>query len=97
MILVLNVIEKNFNRQLTSKSTKSKKSSKSGKSSKKAAAQDEDAKSHKSGKSGKSEKSGKSKAEEGADKPFDPLKEPVLKEKGWFTKQNVQNFIHHFI
>jgi len=32
IILVLSIIEKNFNRQLTSKSTKSKKSSKSSKS-----------------------------------------------------------------
>lgn len=23
--------------------------------------------------------------------------EPVIKEKGWFTKQNIQNFIHHFV
>lgn len=36
MVLTLSIIEKNFNRQLTSKSSKSKKSSKSGKSSKKA-------------------------------------------------------------
>lgn len=100
MILTLNIIEKNFNRQLTSKSTKSKKSSKSGKSSKKA---QEDAKKEeedaKSAKSARSRKSSKSKGEV-IDEPLgeiNPLAEPVLKDKGWFTKNNIQNFIHHFV
>lgn len=94
IIVTLNIIEKTFNRQLTSKSTKSKKSSKSGKSKgAKSANKDDDAKSH------KSEKSGKSAEKELSEKaaPYDPLKEPVLTDKGWFTRQNVQNFIHQFI
>lgn len=111
IILTLSIMEKNFNRQLTSKSTKSKKSSKSGKSSRKGADEsakkgDDDAKSHKSGKSGKSaksRKSSKSKGKDGADIEDEvevdpnPLAEPPMKEKGWFTKQNIQNFIHYFI
>lgn len=109
LIMTLAIIEKNFNRQLTAKSSKSKKSVKSSKSSKKPGDQkdDDEAKSqrsHKSGKSGKSgitEKSGKSKEKdgmsEGQKEDVDPLAEPVYKEKGWFTKNSVQNFIHYFI
>ena len=29
--------------------------------------------------------------------PFDPTLEPPIKEKGWFSKQNIQNFIHDYI
>jgi len=100
MILTLNIMEKNFNRQLTSKSTKSKKSSKSGKSSKKAAEdakkEEEDAKSAKSARSRKSSKSKGEVIEEPLGE-INPLAEPMLKEKGWFTKNNIQNFIHFFI
>jgi len=28
---------------------------------------------------------------------IDRAAEPVVKEKGWFTKQNIQNFLHIFI
>ena len=50
------------------------------------------------GKSGKSEKG----AETPAGDPttiatIDPSAEPIVKEKGWFTKQNIQNFLHIFV
>jgi len=89
-------MDKNFNRQLTSKSSKSKKSAKSSKSAPKKESEsakkkeEEDAKSHKSGKSGKS-------AAVSEPGEYNPLAEPSLKEKGWFTKQNVQGFLHYYI
>jgi hypothetical protein len=96
IILTLSIMEKNFNRQLTSKSSKSKKSAKSSKSAPKKESEsakkkeEEDAKSHKSGKSGKS-------AAISEPGEYNPLAEPSLKEKGWFTKQNVQGFLHYYI
>lgn len=85
-------MEKNFNRTLTSKSTKSKKSNASRGSRKKDTKAEEEAKK-------KEEEDAKSQGNktEGEtsivppDAPtvFDPSMEPVLKEKGWFTKQNV--------
>ena len=108
MILTLSILEKNFNRQLTSKSTKSKKSSKSGKSkktgdaksqkddeeSKKKSAEDEEAKSQKSKAGEKTDADGSTIQPE--KEAFDPYTEPTIKEKGWFTKQNIQNFIHFY-
>ena len=107
LILTLSILEKNFNRQLTSKSTKSKKSSKSGKSKKtadaksqkdeeesKKKAEEEEAKSQKSKAGDKTDADGSTIQQE---KEFDPYTEPTIKEKGWFTKQNIQNFIHTYI
>ena len=102
IILVLSIMEKNFNRTLTSKSTKSKKSNAS-RSSKK---RDEEKKKEEEAKKKEEEdaKSQGAKTEgEGSIVPqevaavFDPALEPLLKEKGWFTKQNIQNFLHHYI
>lgn len=99
IILTISIMEKNFNRQLTSKSTKSKKSAKSSKSSKKAEEEkkkeEEEAKSHKSQNEGeKSQKEGE--GDPGFAEGMTPH-EILLKEKGWFTKQNIQNFLHTFI
>lgn len=87
---------------MTSKSTKSKKSSKSSKSGAKkedskkteeeAKQPTEEGKSQ-GGETGKTEGDGAAAAGE----PPNPGAEPVVKEKGWFTKQNIQNFIHYFI
>lgn len=105
IILVLSIMEKNFNRTLTSKSTKSKKSNAS-RSSKK---RDEEKKKEEEAKKKEEEdaksqgaKSQGAKTEGEPDAPqepavFDPSVEPVVKEKGWFTKHNIQNFLHHFI
>lgn len=120
LIITLAIIEKNFNRRLTSKSNVSKKSKSSTKSKKekekeaKDKKKEDDAEEAKSqgGKSGKSQggksaggKSGKS--EKGGETPagepaatitsVDPAAEPIVKEKGWFTKQNIQNFIFMFV
>jgi hypothetical protein len=110
LIITLALLEKNFNRRLTSKSNVSKKSKSSSKSKKAKAAEEEAAKkeAEEDAKSqgGKSAKSGKSMAKseaDGAKTPgeamgtIDPGAEPPIKEKGWFTKQNIQNFIHLFI
>lgn len=108
------ILEKNFNRRLTSKSNVSKKSKSSSKSKKAKAAEEEaakkeaeeDAKSQggKSAKSAKSVKSGKTEGDGGKTPgegvtitTLDPGAEPTIKEKGWFTKQNIQNFLHLFI
>jgi hypothetical protein len=99
IILVLSILEKNFNRQMTSKSKQSKKSSKSGKSGSKKVEEeakrqaDEDAKSG-LGEASKTDRDG---AATPAEMERDGTAEPVIKEKGWFTKQNIQNFLHHFI
>ena len=93
---------------MTSKSTKSKKSSKSGKSSSKKddakKAEEESAKlateeAKSQADASKTDKDGAAATEEGA-VPVEvpgPGAEPAMKEKGWFTKQNIQNFIHFFI
>jgi hypothetical protein len=91
---------------LTSKSTKSKKSSKSSKSGAKKEEKKteeeskhatEEAKSQADGAS-KTDREGAAASEKGAAGVIEnPGAEPVIKEKGWFTKQNVQNFIHYFI
>lgn len=90
IILVLSIMEKNFNHTLTSKSTKSKKSNASrGSTKKKDTKAEEDAKK----KEEEDAKSQGTKTENEAsivpmDVPtvFDPAVEPVLKEKGWFTR-----------
>ena len=106
MILTLSILEKNFNRQLTSKSTKSKKSNRSGRSGKKddkkseekKKADEEDAKSAKSG----LKEAGKHTDQDGVTIDKDTIgtkdgsAEPTIKEKGWFTKQNIQNFLHFY-
>jgi hypothetical protein len=102
IILVLSIMEKNFNRTLTSKSTKSKKSNASRGSKKKdTKATEEEEKKKKDEEDAKSQ--GTKTEGESSIVPvevptvFDPAVEPVLKEKGWFTKQNIQNFLHHYI
>ena len=100
LIVVLSILEKNFNRQRTAVSKQSKKSSKSGKSGSKKVEEeakrqaDEDAKSG-LGEASKTDRDGAATPDGGAD--GGPTAEPVIKEKGWFTKQNIQNFLHHFI
>ena len=103
LIVVLSILEKNFNRQMTSKSKQSKKSSKSGKSGSKKVDEeakkqaDEDAKSG-LGEASKTDRDGAATPDQtGAGGEGGPSAEPVVKEKGWFTKQNIQNFLHHFI
>lgn len=49
------------------------------------------------GKSGKSEKAAETPADPTTIATIDPSAEPVVKEKGWFTKQNIQNFLHIFV
>jgi hypothetical protein len=91
IILVLSIMEKNFNRTLTSKSTKSKKSNASRGSKKKdTKATEEEEKKKKDEEDAKSQ--GTKTEGESSIVPvevptvFDPAVEPVLKEKGWFTK-----------
>ena len=99
IIITLSIIEKNFNRQLTSKSTKSKKSNKSGKSKKtddKKSQKDDEESKKKEEDDGKSQGAGDG-AKTDADgstimqekQEFDPTADPTIKEKGWFTKQNI--------
>lgn len=91
---------------MTSKSTKSKKSSKSSKSGAKkeekkaeeesqAKPATEEAKSQHD--ASKTDREGAAASEKGAAPADGPGAEPVVKEKGWFTKQNIQNFLHYFI
>lgn len=107
MILTLSILEKHFNRQLTSKSSKSKGSKRSGKSGSRKAKED-DAKSHKSGASAKSGKKSEvgeeskhsevgTPAKGKDDSKLDFLSEPTIKEKGWWNKEMIQNFIHTYI
>lgn len=95
LILTLCIIEKKFNRKLSSLSRASKKSSKS-KEKKKSGVEDDNksAKSGKSGKSGKSvaplsEKSEGTPKKEGSTQPEDFGAEPNIREKGWFTKEMI--------
>jgi hypothetical protein len=108
LILTLSILEKHFNRQLTSKSSKSKGSKRSAKSGSRKAKDGEDAKSHKSGASGKSGKKSEKDGEEskkseagtpGKDKDgeLSLTAEPTIKEKGWWNKEMVQSFIHTYI
>lgn len=88
-------MERNYNRQMTSKSTKSKKSSKSSKSQKL-----EDKKEGEDQPKKEEEKEGDAKTDRdgsGQTTINSSSGEPIIKEKGWFTKQNVQNFIHFFL
>lgn len=87
LIITLSILEKNYNRQLTTGSRKSKASKKSGASSRK---RSEDAKK----KTEEDEKS-MAKTEGGASAAVSV--EPKIAENGWFTKQNIQNFIHEFV
>jgi len=91
---------------LTSKSTKSKKSSKSSKSGAKKEEKktEDDAKQpteegkSQHGDASRTDREGAAASEKGAGGVLEnPGAEPVIKEKGWFTKQNVQNFLHYFI
>lgn len=87
---------------MTSKSRQSKKSSKSSKSKDKEKKDEEKKKEEEDAKSRKSEgaktdrDSTKGEATS-AYNSFNPSVEPNIKEKGWWTKSNVQNFIHHYI
>lgn len=83
----MSILEKNYNRQLTTGSRKSKASKKSGASSRK---RSEEAKK----KTEEDEKS-MAKTEGGASAAVSV--EPKIVENGWFTKQNIQNFIHEFV
>jgi len=90
---------------LTSKSTKSKKSSKSSKSGAKKEEKKTEEESKQPTEEGKSQhgdtnktdREGAAASEKGVLGGENPGAEPVIKEKGWFTKQNVQNFLHYFI
>lgn len=84
MVLVLSIMERNWNRKLTSTSQKSKGSRRSG-TSKAQSKPDEDAKSNKSGKKSEAGRSEKSSPEKQMG-PYDPSVEPECKEKGWFSK-----------
>jgi len=89
LIIVLSILEKNFNRQLTTGSRKSKKSQKSGGSSKKRTDDAESKKKEEDDKSAtKTDRDGASAA---------TSTEPKILENGWFTRQNIQNFIHEFV
>jgi len=88
-------MEKNFNRTLTSKSTKSKKSNASRSSKKREDTKkaEEEAKKKADEEDAKSQ-GGKTEGETSIVPPeiaavFDPSLEPMVKEKGWFTKQNI--------
>jgi len=107
LILTLSILEKHFNRQLTSKSSKSKGSKRSGKSGSRKA-KDGDAVSHKSGASGKSGKKSEVGEESKHSEAGTPAKdkdasklsftaEPTIKEKGWWNKEMIQSFIHTYI
>ena len=102
--MTLSILEKHFNRQFTSKSSKSKGSKRSGKSGSRKTKGDEDAKSHKSGASGKSAKKSEAGEESKHSEAGTPAKdkddftvEPTIKEKGWFNKEMIQGFIHTYI
>lgn len=108
LILTLSILEKHFNRQLTSKSSKSKGSKRSGKSGSRKAKDGDDAKSHKSGASGKSGKKSEVGEESKHSEAGTPAKdkdasklsftaEPTIKEKGWWNKEMIQSFIHTYI
>ena len=83
----MSILEKNYNRQLTTGSRKSKASKKSGASSRK---RSEEAKK----KTEEDEKS-MAKTEGGASAAVSV--EPKIVENAWFTNQNIQNFIHEFL
>ena len=86
LVIVLSILEKNFNRQLTTGSRKSKKSQKSSTSQRR-----EDKR--------RAEEEARKKEEDDVAKvnAENPGSEPTIIQNGWFTKQNIQNFIHEFI
>lgn len=103
IIIVLSIMERNFNRQLTSKSKKSNRSGRSRKSADKnksgAESGKEDATSHKSGKSGAEEEKKSEAAVSEKMKPadIDYSVEPNYIEKGWFDRAHVQQFLQAYI
>lgn len=107
IIIVLSIMEKNFNRQLTSKSKKSNRSGRSGKSAGKSKDKDKksekdslaeaEATSQKSGKSGPGEEEKKSEKPDEEKAPVDYSQEPAYLEKGWFDRTHVQRFLHMYI